>query len=384
MRAVRYYPFILILTVFMTGSILLFVSTLFQSNDTADSKKKIEVGLVGDFSESYLDVGIMALKNLDSSQYYVELTEMEEEEAKEKLADGTLHGYILIPEGFVESIVYGENKSLTYVAANSPATLGPTLMNEVIQTVSQLVIQGQNGIYGMIEIAEDYNVSDKAYDQAIFDLNVKYIDAVLDRENFYELTYVGLGDGISFKDYYICAFFILLLMLWGMASSSLLIKHDMVLPRVLKSGGYQVPGMVFGDYIPFLFMICLNTFLLVGVVGKMGLFFEILPVVVMITAMQFLLYEMSSNMISGVLLQLFVTVLLSYASGLFYPIYSLPAMLQKWSNILPTRVAFDYLSAVLTGKTDLQILQKVWIYIVIFAVISITMRQYKMRSNKYD
>ena len=389
-RAFHHYPIILIFTMILTVCMVLFVQTLFSSKGAEEGKKKFEIGLVGDLSETYLDIGIVALKNMDSSQYYVELTEMSEWEAKEKLKSGELYGYILIPEGFVDSIISGENKPLVYVAASNPATFGPTLTNEMVQILSGLVIQGQNGIYGMIEIADQYDITGDAFDEAVLELNVKYIDTVLDREEYYEHEYVGLGDGLSFVEYYVCAFLILLLLLWGMTCSSLLIKHDMALPRILRSRGYRLPTMILGDYIPFLVMMGINMLLLLGIGGPyleldgMELFVGAMPVIVMITAMQYLLYELSSNIISGVLMQLFVTVILSYVSGLFYPIYSLPVILQKWSVCLPTGLAFRYLSELVVGRSGSDMVMQIWIYGGLFLIIAMLVRQYKMRSNKYD
>ena len=389
-RAIKHYPIILIFTAILTISVMLFVKVMFQTKDGEAGTKRFEIGLVGDLSETYLDIGIVALKNLDSSQYYVEFTEMEEDEAKERLLDGELYGYVLIPEGFVESIVYGENKPLTYVASNNPATVGPMLANEIIRVVSQMVIQSQNGIYGLSDIAELYDVSKKTYNKALDDMNLEYISTILNREGYYETTYVGLGNGLSYKDYYICAFLILLILLWGIACSALMTRHSMGLLRLLKSNGYSMGSMLLGDYIPFLLLMCVNTGLLV-LLGKevfdirgIEVFVRILPAVILITAMQFFLYELSSNIITSVLLQLFVTVFLSYASGLFYPIYSLPQVIQVCSRKLPVGLAFEYLSEILRGKTGWEIMPKIWIYSFAFFVLSYLARYYKLRSNRYE
>ena len=384
-RAGKYYPFILVFTIILSVSILMFAGSMFRKNDNAEDKKRFEIALVGDTSGSYLDVGISTITEFDSSKYYVEFSEMEEDEAKEKLLAGKIYGYVLIPDGFLESIIYGENKPLTYVSANNPASLGPVLTNEIVQVVGKLVIQSQNGIYGLIDIANEYHVSSAQLDEAIVDANIKYISAVLGRDGFYEITYAGEEIGLSYQEYYTCAFIIILIMLWGMACATMLIRQNMSLLRILKSKGYSVGTMVLGDYIPFLLMICCNAglLLLVGT-GSVDLFVNMLPMILMLCAMQFLLYELASNVISGVLMQLFVTILLSYASGFFYPIYSLPEFMQKVSAFLPTGIAFQYFSEILQGKTGWQFLPKVWIYGIMCILLSMIVRQYKIRSNKYD
>ena len=375
---------ILVLTLLLTASMILFANNLFGSQDDESVKKKIRLGLVGDLSETYLDIGIVALTDMDTSKYYLDLVELSEEEAKAQLSSGEIYGYVLIPEGFVQSIVDGENKTLTYVASNSPATFGPVMVNEIMQIVSQLVIQGQNGIYGMFEIADEYGISNTVQNRAAIELNVRYVDAVLDREQFYELEYVGLGDGISFTNYYICAFFVLLLFLWGMASPTLLIKRDMSLQRVLYSRGHRVVGLVLGDYYAFLLIPILNLIVLLGVVGYFSLFVEVIPVVLLVTGMQFFLYELTDNYISGVFVQLFTTVVCAYISGYFYPIYSLPEVFQKLSTFLPTGVAFNYLKELISGNSGEQVRGIVWLYVLAFLVATTAMRMYKMRSNKYD
>lgn len=402
---VKHYPVILVFTLLLTLSISVFTNSMFVSNDSDSRKKKIQVGLVGDTSESYLGMGITAIQSFDSSQYYVEFLELDEKTAKEMLEDGELYGYILIPEKFVWSIVTGENKHLTYVAANSPATLGPMIMEEVTKVVSDFVIYSQYGIYAMSDLASRYGVSDEMYDEALVELNLKYINTILEREGVYNIEVLGVSDGLAFKDYYICAFLLVLLLLWGMSCSGFLIKKDMSLPRVLKSTGCSTLSQVLGDYIPFFIIMFFNTGLLTGgcvwlvnaydvelgylsdfVTWQDGLLLSLslLPAVALITVMQFFLYELSGNMISGVLLQLLATVGLSYVSGFFFPLYSMPSAIQRFAKILPTRVAFENVADVMKGDMNTSTLGIAFLYFIIFILLSCMVREHKMRSNRYD
>ena len=88
MRSAKHYPMIFGLTLLLTASLLLFANRMFHTNDAENSKKKIQIGLVGDLTETYLDIGIVALTDLDSSKYYVDLIELQEEVAKQKLDSG--------------------------------------------------------------------------------------------------------------------------------------------------------------------------------------------------------------------------------------------------------------------------------------------------------
>ncbi len=403
-RTSKAYPIILVFTCVITVCVLVLLSTMFVSDADSVNTTRIKIGMVGDTSESYLDIGISAVQQLDSSKYYVEFVNVEQEEqAQQLLKKGDLFGYILIPDGFVESIVVGENKHLTYVSNNSPATIGPLLINEIIKLVSDMLVESQSGIYAFIDVAEgeDVRLEGEALDKAVERLNLKYIGSTLDRESYYKIEFIGIGSGLSFANYYYNAFFILLMMLWGMTCIHLRVKSDMSTARFVRSRGIGAFGQTLCDYIPFAMIIYISAAVLtvcIGLFGKnIGLsVFEnssgagdyilyvlsLIPAVAVITVLQFMLYELSTNVISGVLLQLVSTICLSYASGFFYPLSSFPISVQNVAKYLPTRVAFSYSAEVFTNDNSTSSLVMCIVYFVLLLLISTAIRAYKMRSSR--
>ncbi len=398
-RTVKVYPVILIFTCLITACVMVLLSVLLSQNNSKEADTKISVGLVGDTSESYLDIGISVIKEFDSTKYYIELIEMEQDEAEKRLLSGELMGYIVVPEDFVESIVSGENKHLTYYTDNSPATFGPTIMNEIVNIISDLLIEAQSGIYSMIDVGEKYEVDDETVDDAVNELNLEYISTVLGREGYYDVQFIGIGNGLGFTDYYFYAFFTLLLMLWGMTCIHLRIRTDMSLPRLLKSRGVGATSQVICDYIPYFIIMYLSAVVLALLCAKfgkgMGLAFtetvtgagdyfmlavRLVPAVAVISAMQFLLYEMSTNIISGVLLQLVTTVGLAYASGFFYPLSYFPKSVRTVAEYLPTRAVFNYASTAFLGKNSDALM--LFIFFVAFIVLSVAVRTYRMRGDR--
>lgn len=400
LRTAKLYPAILCFTLILTIGLGVILFGLFGESDNEESKQKIQIGIVGDTSDSYLGIGIEAVKNFDTSKYYIDFITLSEEEAKKRLNNSELMGYLLIPDGFVNSIVSGENKKITYVSANSPAVLGPIIMNEVAVTISDIVTESQSGIYGFMNLADKAGLSAKNINKLTDMLNIEYINAILTREKSYNTEYIGVSSGLAFKDYYFCVFIVLIFLLSGTVCAHLLIKSDLSLQRLLYCRGQNLFSQLIADYLPYFFMLTINCILIFTSAGVFlkdipsfdGIFGEftdisecllfalkLIPVIALITALQFFLYELASNIISGVLLQVVTSLMLSYISGFFYPLYSLPEILQKISVFLPTGVAFNYVKALIRDELTIGCAFLCLVYFALFLILSLAVRNIRLR-----
>ena len=117
-----------------------------------------------------------------------------------------------------------------------------------------------------------------------------------------------------------------------------------------------------------------------GIFGYLSLAVSLLPAIVLICSMQFFLYELTSNIISAVLLQILSVVALSYASGLLYPLYSMPEAVQKIAGFLPTGVAFNYVAGLLTDSPVLPVI--LLYYTLLFVSLAIFVRRIKIRGSR--
>ncbi len=395
-RIWRLYPAVLAFTVALVAVLAVLVTGLFGNRAAQEEKQKIRVGLVGDITDTYLGIGVAAVKNFDSSQFYLEFVEMDEQSAKQQVSSGALMGYVRIPDDFVQSLVRGENKKVQYVAGNSPSALGPLMMEEIAMMVSDLIVEAQSGIYGFMDTVDDTDLSRNERNALVDELNLRYIQQILGREAAYTVSFIGISSGLPFVEYYFCAFFLLLLLLCGTVCAHLLVKTDLSLPRLLYISGHRAEEQILAEYLPFAGMLCVNVLLLfggigavlsgmglsllpdvVGVVDWLLLGLQLLPAVLLIAAMQFLVYELTNSLISGVLAQVLTTIVLAYASGLLYPLDSLPVALQALAAYLPTGVAFRYVSGVITwdGGGLLALL----LYTVVLLLCTVLVRRMRLR-----
>ncbi len=398
-RTTKVYPVVFAFTIIMAVVMMLLLNSLFIADANSYRTSKINIGLVGDTSETYMDIGFVAVQQLDSTRYYVDFIEYETEtEAAADLKSGGLFGYIVIPDGFVESIVSGENKKLIYVSDNSPASFGPLLINEIVKMVSELIVEAQSGIYALWDIGEELNAENI---QEISDrLNLKYIAITLERESLYTVEFIGIGEGLRLTTYYFHAFLMLLMMLWGMACVVLRVRTDMSMPRLMKFRGVGAAGQTICEYLPFFFVIYIGSLLLTVLTALFGERFgitaidcpwtiagwllfliKLVPAVAVISSLQYLLYEFCTNVISGVLVQLVSIIGLGYASGFFFPLSSYPLTIQKIAEFLPTRAAFNYTTTAFCNNDNSFSVVLCIFETVLFLLVAVVIRNARMRGD---
>lgn len=143
------FPSVLLTAILLTGTLGLILYMVLNMNASSEDKQKAKIGLVGDLSDSYLELGMHALQNLDSTRFSVEFFPMSEEEARQQLELGELTAYARIPDDLVESIMSGENSKITYVTSSGSAEIVTLLSQELMEVVSELLVEAQNAIYGM-------------------------------------------------------------------------------------------------------------------------------------------------------------------------------------------------------------------------------------------
>ena len=400
-RVKKALPAVLIMTLLLTGCIALISKVMLIADSSSEKKQKVQIGLVGDISGSYLGFGISALQHLDSSRFAIEFIEMEEEEARDRLNHGTLSAFVIVPEGFVEAAVRGENMPLTYVSTSGSLRLGSMIMNELVNTISSLLTESQNAIYGMQNYLVNNGMSD-IYWQATDELYLRFLDFILGRTSVYELEIMGLSGNLSMIGYYLCGFTVLFLLLWGIAGSPLYIKKDHALPALLSSKGQNTLSQMAGEFVAY-FVLMATSFLLVivlvavamGLTGftlpeweregigiLFGFYVKMLPVAAVICAMQLLLFELTSDMVSGILLQFLCALSLGYLSGCFYPISFFPESIQIVQPLLPTGVAVNYGGNLLMEESTVIEMVLLLGYLVLFLVLATAVRKRKTAGNR--
>ena len=96
--------------------------------------------------------------------------------------------------------------------------------------------------------------------------------------------------------------------------------------------------------------------------------FKLIPVCMVVSAMQLLLYELTDNLLNAVVLQFVVTISLGYISGCFYPSYFFPESVQKLSALLPVGASMNYLSDFFLAKAGVIFIPLLWCIVLVGAL----------------
>ncbi len=360
-RIAQVFPFVAGMTLLFTACLLLLASAMQSKEEKSDRKQKVEVGVVGDMEQPYLRLGLVALQQMDTMRYTIDFKVMSRKEASEKLEAGKLSAYIVLPDDFVERFNRGEEVPILYATSNDGAGLGTILLQELVPEIDQAVAETQKGIMGVWNVWTRYPIEEdpvELTDNVCF----QYINIFLDRTKLYDVIVCGWGNELSLKSYYFVGLLILYLLLWGITSSSLFIKRDWALCRVLQSRGLGIWKQILAEYTAYLLLMLGTMFLMIlplqavfrvtglqlpewemePVRGMLAFFCKIIPAAAVIAALQFFLYEVISDMISGVLLQFIVGLGLGYLSGCLYPVDYFPESIQRFAYYLPSGTALQY------------------------------------------
>lgn len=403
-RISHFLPTTFLASTLVLACVVLLAATMAEKNNTSEHKVKIQIGLVGDTSNEYLEFALFALRHLDSSRFAVTIIEIpEEEEARQRMINGTLSAYIVIPDNFADLLEYGINTPVTYVTSNGATSVSTLIMVEIADEVSGIITDAENMLFAVQEFGHLYRIPKAYQDETVEQLFYQIMEDVLARHTLYELEETGISQGLSFTEYYVCALTVFYILLTGISCCHMYVKRDMAQNRILQSKGYGCGMQLLGEYGSYLLVVLFDVavaagylFLLVQIAGESledildsslaecipALLLSLVPVILLISALQFCLFEAVSDVVSGILLQLLFAVGMGYLSGCFYPVSFFPEAMQKISGILPVSAALQFVEKSMLKQNVWK--ESVWMlaYFVGALGVSLLIRKEKMENGE--
>ena len=372
---------------------------MLRSYNSSDKKQKLEIGIAGDTSNNYISFGLMAVQMLDTSRFYVDFSQMSEEEAKSRLKAGEMTAYVVIPEGFAEAFDAGEDAKVTYAAANQASGLGSALTNEIVEIVSNVIYSSRTSINGIWSFMDDYDCPEDP-NVVSDDLFAEFMNLFLGRTKFWSVNYLGADGSLGFISYYVIAIMILFMLLWGITGSSLFMKRDVSLAKFLKAKGQGILLQISAEYLAY-FVLMAGTMLMifmpaVVVMAKANLILpewqndpvsqgitfvvRMLPAMALLAAFHSFLYELITNMVSGILFQFIMGLGLAYLSGCIYPLSFFPESIQRLVPFLPSGLAMKYGAGVMRGVSVGTEMAGIVLYLALFLGLAAIVRGRRMKA----
>ena len=367
-RALGTTAHVLAVTLFLALCVALLGLVLLDRG--SDARERVRIGVTGDTEDRYVRLGLELLGELDSSRYAVSFEAMDEAEARRGALSGALVGYLRIPEGFVDSMMRGERSPMTFVYGGVGG-VGAMLTGELANAVTELLLETENAIYGVQRYTWERAPDSDWYGEsmALFD---RYVGAVLDRAELFEVELLGVSHNLTLTGSFFCGLMIFLLMLWCIGAAPFFTRRSAALGELLRSRGVGAPGQVLAEYLAFLALMLAGAAALAllgalalrllgnpvpelvgrGVFGSIGIFLRALPALLPLSAVAFFLYELFPGAVSGCLAQFLSALAQGFAAGCFYPAPFLPRALSAFGDLLPAGAALRCLAAPVSETAD--------------------------------
>ena len=364
-RALRLLPYTLLIAALLCATAAL-AAAVFRTQRANDAALQLAtIGVVGDKDNPYIRIGLDALQTFDVSREELQFVFLDGESALRELRAGRLSALMYVPEDFVESTYTNEIHPIRFVTAEGATGPDTLLSAELANSVADLMLETQNAQYGAQLYAMDH-VPDADPYEVDNELVDRYFAMVLSRHRLFSVKTIGLSDSLSFAGYYFCGLIIAFLLLWGIAGGPLFSSRSDELSLTLHAQGFGPLRQVLCEYVAFYLLMLIGT-LAAGAarlwflqrstlvipelpdVSVPALLRSLAALVLLISAMQFFLYELIPSALGGALLQFLCAAVQSYVCGCFYPSAFFPKALQRVGAMLPAGTAFRYLSAFLRG-----------------------------------
>ena len=386
--------FLLVMLILILSLAAVFV-TVSTQNEAETMGLKTKLAYTGNIEGTYLEVGLNVIKEMDSTQYTIEFVEMDKEEAFEAIRRMEITASAIIPDNFAKEAWEGNILPITYVTASDPSGLTPFFKDEVTRIISDALVEGMRSTYATQALIEE-NIDLETSWERMNNMSLEYMDVLLNRDKVYTIENAGLRNRMSFSQYLFCGISVLLLFLMALPFSLLFVRRDFTLSKLLKSRGIgsirqtfaELTSVFLGLFLLFLCIIIpvaavvvlfdtpISSMLSLSALTRITLYG--IPVILLIASISLLIFELTDNLISGVLYHFFLTMSLCYISGCLYPIFAFPEIVQKISVFLPTGVARDVLGGALVGTQSILSLSLIPVYSLLFYFLTVLVRNRKL------
>ena len=347
---------------------------LLAGEENREENRVFPVAIAGQTDNLFFQLGLQVLEAFDSSRFSLEIRTLSESDAHAALSRGEISAYAVIPEGFMEAALSGNILPIRFVTSPGASTMVSVFKDEVSRMISQVLVQSQKGVYGMADALKSNGISVGGHMDT---LALTYVEYILLRDQVYTLRELGIGDRLPLREYLLCGLSILFLFLSCLAFGPKLLRPDPALGQLLKSRGKSLQGQLFYDFGAYVLMLLPIGLLPVAGGRYLGLFLfrwqvipAVLSVVLLCGSMSFCLYRCCANILSGTLLQFFVTVAMCFLCGCMYPVFFFPEALQRLGAWLPAGLARSLLAGCITGEISSVTWLSAWGYSGLFLALS--------------
>ncbi len=352
----------------VTGMLVFAASRMLYRNE---SMLRATIAVVSLEKEaSYIERFASYLGELSSAASALDFQLMSEEEAGKKLEDGEVFAVMVIPDGMMNGILYGNNIPAEVILPDDPS-LQSVVFAELTRAGARLLSAAQSGTYTATELFNRAERTEKLWD-AYNKIDLINFSYVLSREDCFTQGVIlpgaeGIRKGAAPENavtvYYICSGILLFVFFSASAFSSALKREDKAFYSLYASRGRKWYGAVLIKYAAhalILFASLTTAYIIAliiqGIRGggilplSFGVFFFVLILSLLVAAFDLFCHMITSKSSGAVLLQLCISLFMLFAGGGILPEAFLPGHLAAVGRLLPMSFLHHGLMEMVNGQ----------------------------------
>lgn len=141
------------------------------------------------------------LGGMEDVAQYCRIAAMDLEQALDALEEGEVTAVLCLPEHFVQGVMEGENPDLRLIVSGD-RPLESLLLLWVGQSASDILASFQSGVYAVLDLYRESPPPGLTWEQAVFDINYRYIALAMDRAEFFRLREVSATQALPVSLHY--------------------------------------------------------------------------------------------------------------------------------------------------------------------------------------
>ena len=312
------------------------------SKDSDSGMVSINAGIVLPQNDPDIALCYQLLVSMDSIKNSCNFIPMTAEEGREKLLSGEISALVELPDGFVNSLMNGENTP-AIITIPENAGIESIFFCSLIDAGAHTLSNCESGIYAITDLYEEYGFDSYVTDaqDELFDYYYSY---AINRTKFFLGKSITETGEVTKLDYYICSGMILLLLLCLMAMIGNFSARSNAQSTALKmhriSTGYIKLSEIIGVALMFFVMFGL-IFTVLGI--ALPDHFSLMPVsylslfLLVFSATCFVMFicSLTDSGLIGSLVIFFLTAFMMYAGGRIVAGAFLPEAVEKLGTYLP-------------------------------------------------
>ncbi|WP_010099086.1 ABC transporter permease [Ornithinibacillus scapharcae] len=388
-RKWRTLPLLLLFPFILIG----LIAYILVSYTTSLEEEPLQIGLVDLDQSKETEMVINLLEESSQLGDFIHMTQLSQEEARDKMAKDDLLAYILFPNEFTNKLYDGESVVVT-VVGHPEHPMESYFVKELIDSAARHISSSQANILTINYYAKQLDLETKLRNQIVQQQFNEFLLYAIGKDNVLDQNVLTNNATTSPKEYFTLAASFFILTVWGFMLYLLLFKEQSndIQIRMKLYGVTELQQVLARIIVTSLSIFILSLLLFIGLIHilnldmQQGNYGRLMLLIGLYISIYLLVLAIIETLFQSpkirLLIQVILTGILLLSSGSLIPDMYLPIYVQEYLPLIFSNHTFSWLEEILLNKrmyVDL-VPMLLSLGIALFGIIGITSIKERVKS----